>query len=94
MYGMRVLFLHRDEQHPEWPTIWAAELWKRGLTRKLIEPLPYALGMKAWKLAGDLQAWGRLIGEGTQDGWLPWQEDELSSLAEDGRAEPAFALAR
>ena len=86
LYGMRVLFLHRDERHPEWPATWAAELWRRGLTRKLIEPLPYALGMKAWKLTGDLEAWGRLIGEGTQDGWLPWQE-EGGPLVEDAHSE-------
>jgi hypothetical protein len=93
MYGMRVLFLHGNEQHAEWPTIWAAEMWKRGLVRKLIEPLPYALGLKAWKLSGDLEAWGSLIGEGTQHGWLPWQTTEAPPAAEDAVV-PALALAR
>jgi hypothetical protein len=76
LYAMRVLFLHRHEQHPEWPAIWAGELWRRGLTRKLVVPLSDALGMKAWMLAGDLVAWGNLIGDGVRDGWLPWQDGQ------------------
>ncbi len=89
LYGMRVLFLHRDPDHPEWSGIWAEALWKRGLVRRLIEPLPNALGMKAWKLSGDLDAWGRLTGDGVREGWLPWrgstnccvQEEEAMALA-------------
>ena len=73
LYGLRVLFLHRDAAHPDWPTLWAGELWQRGLVRDLIEPLPHALGMKGWKLSGNLEAWGRLVGLGVRDGWLPWQ---------------------
>src|SRR5262249_12926622 len=75
LYGMRVLFLHKDEEHPEWPHIWANELWQRGTVRKLIQPLKYALGMKAWVLSDDLKAWGRIIGDGTREGWLPWKGD-------------------
>lgn len=73
LYGMRVLFLHKDEEHPEWPRIWAKEIWERGRVRKLIQPLKYILGMKAWVLSDDLNAWGRLIGDGTREGWLPWK---------------------
>jgi hypothetical protein len=80
LYGMRVLFLHKDEAHPEWPHIWARELWERGCRRKLIQPLTSALGMKAWVLSDDLKAWGRLVGSGTREGWLPWKgEDESPS---------------
>lgn len=73
LYGLRVLFLHRDDDHPEWSIIWANELWLRGLSRKLIEPLPFALGLRGWELSGNLESWGRLIGEGVRAGWLPWQ---------------------
>ncbi len=78
LYGMRVLFLHKDEEHPEWSHIWAKELWERGCTRKLIQPLTSALGMKAWVLSDDLKAWGRLIGSGTCEGWLPWKGETPS----------------
>ena len=78
LYGMRVLFLHKDEEHPEWPSIWARELWARGSVRKLIRPLIYALGMKAWVLSDDLHAWGRLVGDGTREGWLPWKAETPS----------------
>lgn len=74
LYGMRVLFLHKDDEHPDWPGIWARELWQRGCLRKLIEPLKDVVGMKVWVLSGDLQAWGKLIGDGTREGWLPWCE--------------------
>ena len=83
LYGMRVLFLHKDDEHPEWPTLWAGELWQRGLTRKLIEPLPFALGMKGWKLSGDLEAWGRLVGDGVLQGWLPWKGSTPGPLVEE-----------
>jgi len=72
LYGMRVLFLHKDEDHPEWPAMWAKELWLRGLARKLIQPLQHTLGMRAWWLSDDLEAWGALTGSGTREGWLPW----------------------
>ncbi len=73
LYGMRVLFLHKDEEYPEWPHIWAREIWERGRIRKLIQPLKHVLGMKVWILSDDLNAWGRLIGDGTREGWLPWK---------------------
>ena len=71
--ALRVLFLHRHEQHPRWPTLWAEALWERGLERRLISRLP-AVGIRAWKLSGDLLAWSAFVGEGVRDGWLPWQE--------------------
>jgi hypothetical protein len=76
LYALRVLFLHRHSQHPEWPMQWAEALWQRGLASDLITPLP-ALGMRAWRLSGDLLAWSALVGEGVREGWLPWQEPEL-----------------
>ena len=51
----------------------------------MIEPLPFALGMKGWKLSGDLEAWGRLIGDGVLQGWLPWKVRVPEPLVEDGR---------
>lgn len=85
LYAMRVLFLHKHAEHPEWPATWAKELWERGLTRKLVQPLSEALGIKVWMLSGDLVAWGQLVGNGVRDGWLPWQEtprqcDEPASI--------------
>ncbi len=93
LYGMRVLFLHRDPDHPDWPALWAEALWKRGLARRLIEPLPSALGMKAWKLSGDLDAWGRLTGDGVREGWLPWRQASTSPSSSQEQA-TALALAR
>ncbi len=72
LYAMRVIFLHRNAEHPEWADIWAEELWKRGLTRQLVKPLK-SLGIKAWLLSGDVLAWGQLIGDGVRTGWLPWR---------------------
>ncbi len=73
LYAMRVIFLHRDHEHPEWADIWADELWNHGLSRQLIRPLK-ALGMKAWLLSGDLAAWSQLIKHGVRSGWLPWRD--------------------
>ena len=76
LYALRVLFLHRNAQHPEWPVQWAEALWQRGLASDLITSLP-AIGMRAWRLSGDLLAWSALVGEGVREGWLPWKEPEL-----------------
>jgi len=75
LYALRVLFLHRHAQHPEWPVQWAEALWQRGLASDLITPLP-AIGMRTWRLSGDLLAWSALVGEGVREGWLPWKEPE------------------
>ena len=75
LYALRVLFLHRHAQHPEWPIQWAEALWQRGQANDLITPLP-ALGIRAWRISGDLLAWSALVGEGVRDGWLPWNEPE------------------
>jgi hypothetical protein len=97
LYAMRVIFLHRDAEHPEWADCWADELWRRGLTRKLIHPL-HALGMKAWLLSGDLSAWGQLIGDGVRSGWLPWRAASPSLLLDgasnQGEPERELVLAR
>ncbi len=76
LYALRVLFLHRHAEHPEWPEQWAEMLWQRGLATDLIVPLA-ANGMRAWRLSGDLLAWSALIGTGVREGWLPWKEPEL-----------------
>src|SRR5690348_2596475 len=68
LYALRVLFLHRNAEHPEWPIMWAEALCLRGLASDLIAPLP-ALGMRAWRISGDLLAWSTLVGEGVCDGW-------------------------
>ncbi len=73
LYGMRVLFLHKDHEHPTWPHIWAREIWERGCKRSLIMPLKEVVGMKAWMLSDNLVAWGKLIGDGVCAGWLPWR---------------------
>lgn len=77
LYALRVLFLHRHADHPEWREQWALALWQQGLARELIFPLP-ALGMTGWRLSGDLTAWSALVGTGVHDGWLPWRESDKS----------------
>jgi hypothetical protein len=75
LYALRVLFLHRNAAHPEWPVQWAEALWQRGLATDLITPLP-AIGVRAWRISGDLLAWSALVGDGVREGWLPWKESE------------------
>ncbi len=90
LYALRVIFLQRNAEHPEWVTTWAEQLWLRGCTRKLVTPLPDALGIKVWKLDGNLVAWSKLISDGVQEGWLPWTE-RASCMA---LAERELVLAR
>ncbi len=73
LYALRVLFLHRHTEHPEWPEAWAEALWERGLAIDLITPLA-AIGIRAWRLSGDIMAWSALVGAGVREGWLPWKE--------------------
>src|SRR5437588_2566115 len=75
LYALRVLFLHRHAEHPEWPLQWAEALWQHGLASELITPLS-ASGIRAWRISGDLLAWSVLVGEGVRKGWLPWKESE------------------
>jgi len=70
LYALRVLFLHRHTEYPEWPDVWAEALWEQGLENELISPIS-ALGMHAWRLSGDLMAWSALIGAGVREGCLP-----------------------
>lgn len=79
LYALRLLFLHRHSVHPEWVEVWAETLWERAMAHELIVPLP-ALGMKAWKLSGDLLAWNALVGDGIRTGWLPWKEPEPTTI--------------
>lgn len=48
---------------------WADALWHHGLEAHLIEPLP-ALGVRCWRLEGDLERWSALLSAGVQQGWL------------------------
>ncbi len=73
LHAMRVIFLHRHE-HAAWVDAWADHLWSEGLTRDLITPL-HGLGIKAWKLSGELTTWGELISDGLRTGRLPWNEE-------------------
>jgi hypothetical protein len=79
LYALRVLFLHRHSEHPEWPVQWAEALWQRGLESELISPLA-AIGIRAWRLSSDLLAWSALVGAGVRDGWLPWRDEGEGTL--------------
>jgi len=46
-------------------------LWHHGLARGLIVPLP-SLGIRAWRLSGELFQWSDLVSAGVRAGWLPW----------------------
>jgi hypothetical protein len=72
LHAMRVIFLHRHESS-DLVEVWASQLWREGLARELISPLE-ALGIKVWKLSGDLTLWSNLISEGVHTGWLPWHD--------------------
>ena len=73
LYALRVPVLQRHVTHPAWREQWAEALWERGLAHELITPLS-ALGLRAWKLSGDVFAWSELVGSGVREGWLPWRE--------------------
>jgi hypothetical protein len=75
LYALRVLFLHRHSEHPDWLDVWAQALWEQGLQSELISPIS-ALGLHAWRISGDLMAWSALVGVGVREGWLPWREDQ------------------
>lgn len=72
LYALHLVFLHRHAEHPEWVDVWADGLWQHGLARDLIVPLP-SLGIRAWKLSGELYQWSNLVSEGVCEGWLPWR---------------------
>jgi hypothetical protein len=48
---------------------WADALWAAGLEHHLIQPLP-ALGIRCWRLEGDLQRWSALLTDGVRHGWF------------------------
>jgi hypothetical protein len=50
--------------------IWVEQLWLRGLACGLTRPLS-ALGLRAWRLSGDLTAWAELVRDGLSSLWLP-----------------------
>lgn len=48
---------------------WAERLWTAGLEAHLIAPQP-ALGVRCWRVEGDLQRWSALLSAGVRRGWL------------------------
>ncbi len=70
--ALRIPILYRHDSRPELPNAWADALWQRGLSAGLIAPIE-ALGIRAWRVSGDLLAWAALTGSGVREGWLPWR---------------------
>jgi len=70
--ALRIPILYRHDRHPEWPPSWADALWERGLEASLIAPID-TLGLRAWRLSGDLLTWSQLVGAGVREDWLPWR---------------------
>jgi hypothetical protein len=72
--GLRALFLNAPPgAEPGAVTAmqqWADALWQFGLANDLITPLP-AIGIRAWRVAGDLARWSDLISSGVRERWLP-----------------------
>jgi hypothetical protein len=70
--ALRVVRLsdNRSAEHHRCSQTWLEQLWLYGLEQHLIVPL-LSLGIRAWRLSGDLIAWADLIRIGLSDGWLP-----------------------
>ncbi len=49
---------------------WGAELWKKGLKNKLIEPLSDTRGVEGWRVSADSELWLALIEKGIRRGVL------------------------
>jgi len=49
---------------------WGAELWKRGMKNKLIEPLTDTRGVEGWRVSADSELWLALIEKGIKRGIL------------------------
>jgi hypothetical protein len=49
---------------------WGAELWKKGLKNKLIEPLSDTRGVEGWRVSADSELWLALIEKGIRRGAL------------------------
>lgn len=49
---------------------WGAELWKKGLKNKLIDPLADTRGVEGWRVSADSELWLALIERGIQRGAL------------------------
>ena len=71
--GLRVIFLNAPPDAS--PALsasmhqWANALWSEGNRRELITPIP-SLGIRAWRLSGDLGRWSDLVSEGVRKRWL------------------------
>lgn len=48
---------------------WADALWVEGCKRELIIPVP-SIGIRCWRLSGDLAQWSDVISEGVRERWL------------------------
>lgn len=55
---------------------WAAWLFRQGIKRKLIEPLPETRGVEAWRVGADSELWLALIEHGIQQGALMTKQSE------------------
>jgi hypothetical protein len=71
--GLRVIFINAPQDAT--PTLiaamhqWADALWRESLRRGLMTAIP-SLGIRAWRLTGDLAQWSDLISEGVHEHWL------------------------
>ncbi len=55
---------------------WAEFLWKAGLRRNLISPLPETHGCHTWKIIPDRDTWQTIVTGGVEDGALTVSADE------------------
>jgi hypothetical protein len=71
--GLRVIFVNAPPHAS--PALlatmhqWANALWTEGNRRALITSIP-SLGIRAWRLTGDLARWSDLVSEGVRERWL------------------------
>jgi len=70
--ALRVVRLYdtRSPIHTHCTQIWLDQLWLHGLEQQLIIPIA-AIGIRAWRISGDLLAWADLVHAGLAGGWLP-----------------------
>ncbi len=70
-----VTMLDRATAAPLHPS-WAAWLFRQGIKRKLIEPLPETRGVEVWRISADSELWLALIEHGVQSGALATDQDK------------------
>jgi hypothetical protein len=70
-----VAMLDRATAVPLYPS-WGAWLFRQGIKRKLIEPVPETRGVEAWRVSADSELWLALIEHGVQVGALATDHDK------------------